>query len=78
MPCPLGDTASYDEREGSCSSFRAIQLFNLLGQIRPLLRSFMKTGLAVGIIGPLGQGFALRCPLTVKFSPRRHVVIASS
>jgi hypothetical protein len=31
--------------------FRAIQLFDLLGQIRPLLRGFTKTGLAVGIVG---------------------------
>jgi hypothetical protein len=31
-----------------------MQLFNLLSQIRPLLRGFTKTGLAVGIIGPLG------------------------
>ena len=52
--------------EEVCSGFRGIQLFDLLGQIRPLLRGFTQTGLAVGIIGPLGQGLALRCPLAVK------------
>jgi hypothetical protein len=61
-----------------CSIFRGIQLFNSLGQIHPLLRGFTKTGLAIGTIGPLGQDLALRCPLTVKFSSRRHVVTAFS